>query len=75
MAEKVVGAMAAGVCFLLGGFLALASLSALMDGEDRPVLYALGATGVGLVFGGSLLLWKLTRRRVVNRAPVSDESW
>ncbi len=75
MLEKVVGAMAAGVCFLLGGFLALAALFALLDGEESAQLYALGAAGVGLVFGGFFLLGRLGRRRVVKRASVDDESW
>ena len=63
LADMAAGVMAACVCFLLGGFLALASLFAMADGTGDPQLFAVGVLSVGLILGGFRLLGRLGRGR------------
>jgi hypothetical protein len=77
MMEKVVGAGVVALCFLLGGFLTVASYNALMNGKDDSYLYGLAAFGVVLILGGCAMLVRLARRQPPKRTQRADpdESW
>jgi hypothetical protein len=61
MLVKLVGACIVLICLVLGGFLSLMSLFAIMDGKDDEVLYLLALCGVALVAVGLVLMLRLAR--------------
>jgi hypothetical protein len=73
MLEKGVGGCAVLVCFLLGGFLAIASFFAMEGGKDDFYLPLLLALGVCMVVGGFALAWMLVRPRPAKRRGAGDD--
>jgi hypothetical protein len=77
IAVKIVGAAIGVIGFLLGGFLTLGSIVALVNGETMPHPYFLVVAGAVLLTGGYSAAWRLIKGRPPKPATAtdSDDSW
>jgi hypothetical protein len=72
MVKQVFGVIGIVFCILAGSFITVMSVTALVDGEEDPILFGYISGGAILIFSGLFIMHRMTRSSV---EPVKTEDW